>query len=456
MQTEAIFENIAERIYEEIDKAQKSVYIAVAWFTNKNLFNLLLRKARSGCKVFAIISDDTINSSIDFEQLSVNRSRVYRVGDGDTELMHNKFCVIDHNIVITGSYNWSYKAESNFENVVITYDDTTLAEQFVSEFFRIRNRYYPDEAKEEKVLPLNKVIKRLEILKNYILLEDVEELSREAYKLKEFVLNTELQKIIENISRQEYSEAILKIDIFLSKNQNLSIWLDSEIIALKLEIKILENQLNAYDNEKIELEKLLSEFQHLHSKKLGDILLEILMLRKLKYQSDSEKFSEAKNDEKQYREQFNAEKKIEIVELSEEQKSEIKIKFRKATILCHPDKVSDEFAEVAQRIFIDLKMAYDSNNLKKVSEILDDLEKGQYFKDRSDTIFEKDLLKVAIIKLKKQIKELEDYIITIKQNETYILVSSIVNWDMYFEETKENLLQELENLRLEVDSYIEP
>jgi phosphatidylserine/phosphatidylglycerophosphate/cardiolipin synthase-like enzyme len=115
MQTEAVFENIAERIQQEISKAQKSVFIAVAWFTNKNLFNELVNKARNGCTVSLIISNDNINlnSSIDFEQLHTAKSKVIKYGNGDTELMHNKFCVIDYSTVITGSYNWSYKAESN-------------------------------------------------------------------------------------------------------------------------------------------------------------------------------------------------------------------------------------------------------------------------------------------------------------------------------------------------------
>ena len=70
MQTEAIFENIAERIQLEISKAHRSVFIAVAWFTNKNLFNELVKKARNGCSVSLIISNDNINlnSSIDFER----------------------------------------------------------------------------------------------------------------------------------------------------------------------------------------------------------------------------------------------------------------------------------------------------------------------------------------------------------------------------------------------------
>lgn len=38
MHTEAVFEDIAKRIEKEILKAQSSIIIAVAWFTNKNLF----------------------------------------------------------------------------------------------------------------------------------------------------------------------------------------------------------------------------------------------------------------------------------------------------------------------------------------------------------------------------------------------------------------------------------
>ena len=35
MQTEAVFENIAERIQQEIKRAKSSIYIAVAWFKTK-------------------------------------------------------------------------------------------------------------------------------------------------------------------------------------------------------------------------------------------------------------------------------------------------------------------------------------------------------------------------------------------------------------------------------------
>lgn len=454
MQSEAVFENIAERIQQEISKANKSIYIAVAWFTNKNLFNELVNKAKEGCVISLIISNDEINqnSAIDFERLITPNSKVYKIGNGNTELMHNKFCVIDFNTIITGSYNWSYKAESNFENVIITNNDTSLAEQFISEFNNIRKQYYPDDATEDLVFPLNKIIKRLEILKNYILLEDIEELDKETKKLKEYEFNNDLFEIIQFVLNNEYASAIKKIQNFISKNQQLSIWTDPEIAALKLEIKNLENELNGYDNEKIELEKLLSEFQYRHTVELGEIILEILKLRKIKFKEDKTKFEEAENDEKEYQEQFDYEKEKKIFELNEEEKVELKKKFRRATVHCHPDKVSDEFKDTAQEIFIELKQAYDANDLKKVSKILDDLEKGNYFKSKSETISEKELLKAAIGKLKARIEKLETEIKSIKQSHTFITIINITNWDYYFQDTKQQLQVELENLKQEIQS----
>ena len=459
MQTEAVFENIAARIQDEISKAQKSVFIAVAWFTNKNIFNELVKKAKNGCAVSLIISNDKINnnSSIDFEQLLIGKSRVYKIGNGDTELMHNKFCVIDYSTVITGSYNWSYKAESNFENVIITSNDTSLAEQFIGEFTNIRKQYYPDEIKEEIIFPLNKIIKRLEILNNYILLEDIEELNKETSKLTEFDFNADLLGIIDDVRNEEFASAINKIQNFISKSNQVSIWTDPEIAALKFEIKNLENQLNSYDNEKIELEKTLAAFQHRHTLELGSIILAILGLRKLKFeksekQEDKAKFEEAKNDEQEYRQQVNQEKKKEILELSDEKKTELKNKFRRATVLCHPDKFANEPIEIqkqAEEIFKELNEANTKNDLQRVSEILANLEKGILSISKGDKLIDKDKLRATVNKLRVKVKILESEIIAIKQSETFTTVTNIDNWDDYFSRIKAKLQQELEDLRLE-------
>jgi len=51
--------------------------------------------------------------------------------------MHNKFCVIDNQTIISGSYNWTINANSNDENITILYDKLT-AELYTQEFRRIK------------------------------------------------------------------------------------------------------------------------------------------------------------------------------------------------------------------------------------------------------------------------------------------------------------------------------
>ena len=452
MQTEAIFENIAERIITEIQKANNSIYIAVAWFTNKSIFEQLIKKAKNGCQIQIIISNDLINenSSIDFNKLEKHNGKVYKIGNGDTELMHNKFCIIDFNTVITGSYNWSYKAENNFENIVINSNDTSLAEQFVTEFNQIKKKYYPNETIQNE-FPIEIIIKRLEIIKNFILLEDIDDISIAVEKLKIYQFNEDVKTIITSISNKEFAKAITTIQEFINSYQQITIWNDPEIAGIKLEIKILESQINAFDNEKIELEKVISDFQHRHTIELGEVILEVLRLRKIKYKNHK-KEAEAEEDFNNYSKQYETEKDKKQFELNEEEKLELKKKFRKATTMCHPDKVSEEQKAEAEEIFIELKKAYDEHDLQKVNQLLHDLENGKKFVSQADSISEKEKLKITLEKLKQKLKGIENEIISLKETEIFTTINNITNWDNYFTETKTQLEQELQNLKVELNS----
>jgi len=455
MQTEAVFENIADKIGEEISNAKSSIYAAIAWFTNKQLFNKLVEKANEGCSVYLMVSDDVINdqSHIDYNRLNIKESKVYLVGDGNSDLMHHKFCIIDHHISITGSYNWSYKAETNHENIIITKDDLSLASEFITEFNIIRRKYFPDDIKLKDDFPLDKILKRLEILKNFILLEDIEEVQSATKKLKQYEFNSDLNEIIEFLRKEEFSTAISNIQKFISKHNQLLIWIDPEIAALKLEIKNLENQLNAFDNEKIELEKLLSEFQNKHTKELGAIILELLKLRKLIFKDDSEKYEEAEKDEEEYKEQVKKEQNRVLYEITKDEELELKKKYRKASMLCHPDKFVNETEEIqklAEEIFKDLNEANEQNDLKRVNEILENLEKGILVRTKGAKIDDKKVLKATIMQLKVKAKKLKEQIFSIKESETYKTVVEIEDFEEYFNSIKAILQAELLELQIKI------
>jgi len=180
-----------------------------------------------------------------------------------------------------------------------------------------------------------------------------------------------------------------------------------------------------------------------------------LRLRKLKFKSDKSKYEEAENDERQYREQVDTEKGKEIFELTDTQKTELKKKFRKATVLCHPDKFANEPIEIqkqAEEIFKELNEANVKNDLNKVSEILANLEKGILSTSKGDKLTDKDKLRATLNRLRAKVKILEAEIIAIKQSETFKIIISIKDWDEYFISTKEKLQRELEELNIETKS----
>lgn len=446
MQTEAIFECIADRISFELEKAQSSIYIAVDWFTNKNLFDVMLQKAQQGVTVQLMLSNDHINqqSRIDYDQLNIGSSAAYLIGDGKQDLMHNKFCIIDNETVINGSYNWSYKAEKNHENILVTKGDDVLAEQFIKQFKKIRNTYF-DHQEDTPELPLDKIIKRLEIIKNYVVLEDIEDITRENGKLKVYAFQQDIAAITQALQQHSFETAITLIDLFIKNHHALVIYNNIDISALKLEIRQLEHQLNAYDNEKIELEQLCSEFYHRHTQELGSYIKRLLELRKISTEDDLEEYAEAVKDEEDYNEQFELESEKEIYQLNDEQRLEIKKAYRQASQICHPDRVNENMKDIAQEIFIKLNEAYKKNDVDEVKQILSEL-RQDIFKPRSETVSESNQLKVIIKTLKHKIKNIEEEIFMIKDSEDYQTIHDIDNWNSYFEDVKAQLIEEIDYL----------
>lgn len=297
------------------------------------------------------------------------------------------------------------------------------------------------------IIDLGKTIKRLELIKSLVALEEEEEIENHILKIEQGILEQSIIEIINLLRQKSYSNAINLIEVFIQKNKSLQTFIDPEISALRLEIKTLETKINFLSEEKTDLEKLIHDFSITHSKILGHLILKILEFRKAKAKGTKREF-EAEEDYNNYSEEFETTKKEKLLTLSEEDKKEIKDKYRKASKLSHPDVVSDTQKEMATKLFAELNEAYASNDLKKVSEILENLEKGNFFVSKSDTINEKQLILTEIENLKNKINELSKNIQEIKESETYNTISKIENWDEYFSTTKHQLeeqLKEFEN-----------
>lgn len=290
-----------------------------------------------------------------------------------------------------------------------------------------------------------KIIKRLELIKSLIALEEESEINAHIVKLEQLTLTSELKSIVSMLQEKAYSKAVTAIATFINQHNQVSFYANPELEGLKLEAKVLEAEINQLSDEKAELEKLIHDFGVRHNNELGELILKILRFRKSKAKGTA-KEAEAEKDFNEYSKEYEISKDEKIDELTEDEQKELKQKYRKASKLCHPDVVSEEQKELADKLFAELNAAYARNDLKRVREILENLKKGNFFVNKSDSINEKQLLKTEIEKLRLRIKELKVQVQSIKESEAFTTLSSISDWDTYFKETRQKLAEQVKEL----------
>lgn len=139
---QAYFNQIQKKILEEINNSNKDIIIAVAWFTQLDLFNAIIGALDRGVNVSLILIKDIINCGdygLDFSLYLQKGGKLCFVNKRNI-LMHNKFCIFDGSILITGSYNWTYSAENrNAENIIIT-DEGNVCEDYTKYFTDLWNQ----------------------------------------------------------------------------------------------------------------------------------------------------------------------------------------------------------------------------------------------------------------------------------------------------------------------------
>lgn len=119
-----------------IRSAKQYVYVMAYIFTSNDIAQALLDVHNKGVNVKVIIEGDMMN--VTGSQYTMLKDAGIDVRLEKTSyLMHHKVIIIDGQIVITGSYNFSDAAEDkNYENLLII-KDSKIAQQYEQEFNRV-------------------------------------------------------------------------------------------------------------------------------------------------------------------------------------------------------------------------------------------------------------------------------------------------------------------------------
>jgi curved DNA-binding protein CbpA len=127
-------------------------------------------------------------------------------------------------------------------------------------------------------------------------------------------------------------------------------------------------------------------------------------------------------------------------------------------MMCHSDKLqgeNEEFTKKANEIFSELNEAYHQKNLKRVKEILQDLESGKAFESVSSKPLMDDVekMKRRFMELLEKLKVLQKKLFELLESEEYKKVVQISDRENHFLIVKESLETQIKQLKKEIKAF---
>lgn len=451
MQLQSFFSgshDLREIILKRLSLAEHSIFAAVAWFTDPILFNKLLEKLEEGVEVQLIITNHEFNK-LNYSAIENRGGFFAEIGD-DNQLMHNKFCIIDHNYILNGSFNWTRKAnESNNENLTVISGDPMQANMFLEEFKKLKLLAgHVDDNKNQS--GIDTALKTVRVIKTFIEIGDPQKAFPYAQEISNY---EELKGVYDAIQLREYEKAIIGINHFTQKySQVLNIGL-IEREYIKSQIKLITSQIQAFEIEKTEIEALIDKFNHRYIIELNPLILKILTLKrkineKLKAKGfNSEEFEQAERSYNEAMAELEEEMDNPIIELNLDEEKELKEIYRNSVKFCHPDSVDCLYEDKveAANIFNRLTEAYKRSNLEQAKEISQLISQGKPISEL-DSLTELNFLRTRLVTLKAKLSSLIQVINEIKSSAQYNIIQTENDLDSYFVNKKNELKNQLDTL----------
>lgn len=129
-------DNVISHILPYVQNAKSSVRFMAFAYTQEELGQAMLERFKKGIEVSGVF--ESTGSEEEFSQLKpLYCAKAPIRQDGNPNFLHHKVIIVDEQIVITGSFNFTENADtSNNENVIII-DNSEIAKRYTKEFQRV-------------------------------------------------------------------------------------------------------------------------------------------------------------------------------------------------------------------------------------------------------------------------------------------------------------------------------
>jgi hypothetical protein len=258
---------IKQRIILEINNAQQNIYLAMAYFTDRDIAMAIIEAKNRNVTVDIILSSNAQNETVKL-MLKGAGINVHAFDTGDARgIMHHKFCLIDSKISINGSYNYSLNASNNnVENIQVSSDIASYS-QFLSEFERLK--YNIDNriaVNEQSIIPETKIPETpaTNIIDTFSkqlhsLVYSAAQIDTEKYKLEGYETSKESKGNLD-IFRTEYNTIKERIRTYAT-DEGLGNM--KNVLASKISIAYESTKINldTEKQEKLEIAKRVNELE---------------------------------------------------------------------------------------------------------------------------------------------------------------------------------------------------
>nr|WP_314899160.1 phospholipase D-like domain-containing protein [uncultured Deefgea sp.] len=461
METQVYFSGIRKEIIQRLDKATERVLVAVAWLTDKSLFDALVSCQRRGVVVSLAVLDDTINrqSSIAWERLTALGGNLYWIPEGTDHhgSLHHKFCLIDTHTVMNGSFNWTYRASRADENMTVFEGDAAIALRFQQEFVRLLSKYGHGPA--PVVIDSAKLMARLSIIASLLELAEFDEIPQHINKIANAQGQTDIDSLMQYVQQQDWQAAQEVVRCILSRGTAVTLYLDPLAEALNWQIRLLEMEIIALETSLGEMLRQIHLFDYQQNQAIGDLTREYLEVRwrylaQLHQRKQQQKtYEDAEAAKKTFHDYQQAQSELaheaQPIALDAEQQAELKQLYRKLAMQSHPDRVAAHLQEQAKVLFQQLQAAYQNNDLAALQRIKLQIEQGLAPVEQVALSIER--LELRMTELQSVQAQLAQQIGALSQTLVWQTLSTHTDWAVWFAEQAERLRTEIANYRAQLE-----
>ncbi|MGL5318930.1 MAG: phospholipase D-like domain-containing protein [Bacteroidales bacterium] len=466
------FKDLEKEVRSRLEQATTRISVAVAWFTNPRLLDELIRLLRAGGSVEVMLVDDEINrKGLDFEEYLSLGGKLYWIDPQMHGLMHNKFCVIDASISMTGSYNWTNKASYNHENLVIN-DEVIDAQDYLVYFDELKHQFGLNTQRTSVSMEL--LLKRMRLMIETLRMGDEDDILYQSGTFESLYRQAEQIEVFDAaiacMRKGETAEAADLLEGWIRSNSQLRNPDADRMAWLRIQIELLRTEIGQIESDLMSARSLVEEFTRRLHLAVADLIMEIRHVQTLiaqKRMSRSDKaedraaYEHAQAEEERFsesRQRLKAEEE-EHPSLNDADFDTLNKCYKKGVKHAHPDRFMDDPEKCARatELMQALNVLRKNNDLAAMQLLVEQIVSGEAFLTanqasspalRKSTIEE---LEAVLEQLRQKRDAIYAELRELYLSEYYEQVVETERWQDVIEAKRESCRQMLRALRQELN-----